>query len=369
MLTVSNLSKSYADNIILRDVSFNLNPGERVGLIGPNGCGKTTLLRLIDGLETPDQGSVLIDPAVRLGYLEQGLEYPPGATMAEVLRDPRAAAAAEVERLAEALARDPGRMRAYQAAIDRLDALGGYPDQGRRASVLSSLGLVDIPPDTPIATLSGGQKTRLGLARVLLSEPNLLLLDEPTNHLDLPMLVWLEGWLRAFPGAALIVSHDRVFLDRSVNRILSIDLHSHTLRAYAGSYTDYLEQSLAERERQWDQYRAQEAEIRRMKQDIARTLEQARSVERKTTSRQLNVRRIAKKVAKKAKSREMSRSIIWTYRRARSSRRRWRVSRGRPWRSYTTGILFEDLRRRYGRCQRMSNESTNICRSTHRFTD
>jgi len=103
MLTVSNLSKSYADNIILRDVSFNLNPGERVGLIGPNGCGKTTLLRLIDGLETPDQGSVLIDPAVRLGYLEQGLEYPPGATMAEVLRDPRAAAAAAASDLENVL--------------------------------------------------------------------------------------------------------------------------------------------------------------------------------------------------------------------------------------------------------------------------
>ena len=304
MLAVSNLSKCYADNIILRDVSFNLSPGERVGLIGPNGCGKTTLLRLIAGRETPDKGSVLIDPAARLGYLEQGLEYLPGATMAEILRDPRAAAAAEVERLAEALARDPGRMHAYQAAVDRLDALGGYPDAGRRASVLSSLGLTDIPPNTPIATLSGGQKTRLGLARALLSEPSLLLLDEPTNHLDLPMLVWLEGWLRAFPGAALIVSHDRVFLDRSVNRILSIDLHAHTLRAYAGGYTDYLEQSLAERERQWDQYRAQEAEIRRMKHDIARTLEQSRSVERKTTSRQPNVRRIAKKVAKKAKSRE-----------------------------------------------------------------
>ncbi len=155
MLTVSSLAKSYADITVLRDVSFNLNPGDRVGLIGPNGCGKTTLLRLIAGRETPDKGSVFVDLASRSGYLEQGLEYPP-----------------------------------------------------------------------------------------------------------------------------------------------------HTLRAYAGSYTDYLEQSLAERERQSDQYRAQEAEIRRMKQDIARTLEQSRSVERKTTSRQPNVRRIAKKVAKKAKSRE-----------------------------------------------------------------
>jgi len=304
MLTVSHLSKTYADVVVLRGVSFNLNPGDRVGLIGPNGCGKTTLLQLIVGREAPDGGSVFIDPATRVGYLEQGLDYSPDATLADALRDPRAEAAEEVERMAHALADDPARLLAYQTAIDRLEALGGYPDPGARAIVLAHLGLGDVPPDTPIAVLSGGQKTRLGLARVLLAEPNLLALDEPTNHLDLAMLTWLEDWLRAFPGAALIVSHDRVFLDRSVNRILNIDPHSHTLREYAGNYTDYLELSLAERERQWDQYRAQEAEIRRMKQDIVHTMEQSRSVERTTTSGQPGVRRIAKKVAKKAKSRE-----------------------------------------------------------------
>ena len=306
MLTVNNLSKSYADTIILRDVVFNLNPGDRVGLIGPNGCGKTTLLRLIMRLETPDTGSVFLDPAARAGYLEQGLEYAPDATLADALRvrDPRADAAAEIERLADDLARDPGQMHAYQAAVDHLEALGGYPDPGVRASVLSNLGLAHVQSDARVASLSGGQKTRLGLARVLLTEPNLLLLDEPTNHLDLPMLTWLEDWLREFPGAALIVSHDRVFLDRSVNRVLYLDLHSHTLREYAGNYTAYLEQSLAERDRQWAEYRLQEVEIRRMKQDIARTFEQARSVERSTTSGQPGPRRYAKKVANKAKSRE-----------------------------------------------------------------
>ncbi len=304
MLTVSHLSKTYADVVILRDVSFNLNSGDRIGLIGPNGSGKTTLLRLIVGRESPDAGSVFVDPVTRIGYLEQGLDYAPDATLAEALRDSRTEAAEEVARLAHALAGDPSRMPAYQAAVDRLEALGGYPEPGARAIVLAHLGLRDVSPDTPIAALSGGQKTRLGLARVLLAEPNLLVLDEPTNHLDLSMLTWLEDWLRAFSGAAMIVSHDRVFLDRSVNQILNIDPHSHTLHEYAGNYTDYLERSLTELKRQWDQYRAQEAEIRRMKQDIARTMEQSRSVERTTTSGQPGVRRIAKKVAKKAKSRE-----------------------------------------------------------------
>jgi ATP-binding cassette subfamily F protein 3 len=213
-------------------------------------------------------------------------------------------AAAEVERLAMASSFDPLRLPEYQAALDRLEALGGYPDQALRNNVLQNLGLDQVPLSQEVITLSGGQKTRLGLAKVLLGAPNLLLLDEPTNHLDLPMLNWLEEWLGRFKGAVLLVSHDRVFLDRAVNRVLYLDPQTHTVRNYTGNYTAYLEQSLAEHERQWESYKQQEAEIRRMKQDIARTMEQSRSVERSTTPRQPNVRRIAKKVAVKAKSRE-----------------------------------------------------------------
>ena len=304
MLSVNNLTKSYADRLIFQDISFHLAAGDRVGLIGPNGCGKTTLLRLILSREQPDRGSVFIDPSTRVGYLQQGLEFPAGATLADVLRDERVEAAAEVERLAEALAGDHRLMPHYQAAVDRLEALGGYPDQSLRDTVLKNLGLDQVPLDLPVAALSGGQKTRLGLARVLLTAPTLLLLDEPTNHLDLPMLEWLEEWLSGFSGAVLLVSHDRVFLDRSVNRILYLDPQTHALREYAGNYTDYLEQSLAEHERHWEAYKQQAAEIHRMQHDIARTMEQARSVERGTTPRQPNVRRIAKKVANKAKSRE-----------------------------------------------------------------
>ncbi len=303
-LWVNNLSKSFADQLILKDISFVVGPGERVGLIGPNGSGKTTLLRIIADEEQPDRGSVFIDPHVRVGYLRQGLEYPVGCTLADTLHDPRVDAAAEVERLAMASSFDPTRLPEYQAALDRLEALGGYPDPSARDNVLQNLGLDRVPLSLPVAALSGGQKTRLGLAKVLLSAPNLLLLDEPTNHLDLPMLEWLEDWLSHFKGAVLLVSHDRVFLDRSINRVVYLDPQTHTARGYVGNYTAYLEQSLAEHERHWDAYKQQEAEIRRMKQDIARTFAQARSVERSTTPRQPNVRRLAKKVAAKAKSRE-----------------------------------------------------------------
>jgi ATP-binding cassette subfamily F protein 3 len=304
MLSVNNLAKSFAHQLIFKDLSFVISPGERVGLIGPNGCGKTTLLRLIAREEQPDRGSIFIDPQTRVGYLRQGLVYPIGCTLADALHDPRMDAAAEVERLALASSFDPHRLPEYQAALDRLEALGGYPDQSLRDNVLKHLGLDRVPRDQAVATLSGGQKTRLGLAKVLLGAPNLLLLDEPTNHLDLPMLEWLEDWLSHFKGAVLLVSHDRVFLDRSINRVVYLDPQTHTLREYAGNYTAYLEQSLAEHERHWEAYKQQEAEIRRMKQDIARTMEHSRSVERSTTPRQPNVRRLARKVAKKAKSRE-----------------------------------------------------------------
>jgi ATP-binding cassette subfamily F protein 3 len=310
MLTAHHINKSYTINPILRDVSFSIHPAERVGLIGPNGCGKTTLLRILDGLETPDQGTVTYhQPGLRIGYLKQGFE--PGslesveAVLQKALGSPQTAEL-EVERLASALAAQPERLdlhNAYDAALQHLQAItqaGG----GRERSILSALGLSAIQDDRPVSTLSGGQKTRLGLALVLLGNPQLLLLDEPTNHLDIEMLELLENWLRDFPGAALIVSHDRTFLDHTVSRVLELNPETHTVKEYVGNYTQYLEQYLAERGRQIAAYKDQEYEIRRMKQDIARTKQQSLSVESSTTPRQPGVRRIAKKVARKALSRE-----------------------------------------------------------------
>ena len=304
MLTAHHLTKSYGIQPILQDVSFSINPGDRLGLIGPNGCGKSTLLHILIGQEGPDSGMVAhTRPGLRIGYLAQGLDIDPALTVAEAcVPGSEQVSESELIKFAAKLAANPSDKNlqlAYDEALQTLERAHVQP-----ANVLTPLGLAEIAPETKVGALSGGQKTRLMLARLLLSEPNLILLDEPTNHLDIGMLEWLEDWLATFPGAALIVSHDRTFLDNTVTRILDLDPETHTLQEYTGNYSEYLEQFLSERQKQWDEYRDQVAEIRRMKQDIARTKQQAMQVELSTTPRQPHVRRIAKKVAKKAASRE-----------------------------------------------------------------
>lgn len=209
----------------------------------------------------------------------------------------------ELARLAIALAENPAQESLQQAYDDTLRRLN-QTDVSQIQSLLAAFGLDNVPDGQPVGTLSGGQKTRLSIVLMLLADPQLLLLDEPTNHLDIEMLEWLEAWLSGFSGGALIVSHDRAFLDHTVNRILDLDPETQAVREYAGNYSDYLDQYLQEQEKQWSAFKQQTAEIRRMRQDIARTREQSMSVERSTTPRQPNVRRIAKKVMKKAKSRE-----------------------------------------------------------------
>ena len=314
MLQLSNIHKNYGDVTVLENVSFIVNPGDRLGLIGPNGCGKTTLLRIIAGHEQADAGSVRFNPPdLRLGYLEQGQRYAEEDTLADFLQageQALEAAAARVAQLAMALAAANGTeqahlMETYSEALAELETLAETQTPLHEIeAVLAGLGLGDVPLDTPVANLSGGQKTRLGLARLLAHRPHLLLLDEPTNHLDIEALEWLEAWLQSYPGAALIVSHDRTFLDQTVSGILDLDPETRTVVEYTGNYSDYIETWERNREKQWAAWRDQQAEVRRVRQDIQRTRNQALSVELTTSSGQPGVRRIAKKVAKKAKGRE-----------------------------------------------------------------
>jgi ATP-binding cassette subfamily F protein 3 len=267
MLTAHHLYKSYGIQPILENISFSISKDERIGLIGPNGCGKTTLMRILAGIEQPDSGNVVSTrPNLRIGYLAQGSDFTPGDTLQSALKSDsvtQEALETEIASLASALSSNPNDstiQAKYDSALAQISNL-----QSLSPSILAPLGLADIPPETPIPHLSGGQKTRLMLAHVLLEDPHLLLLDEPTNHLDIEMLEWLEDWLNHFQGAALIVSHDRAFLDNTVTSILELDPSTHNLRTYPGNYADYLEQKLTERERQSQAYQDQQDEIAQLR--------------------------------------------------------------------------------------------------------
>jgi len=263
MLTAQHIYKTYGIQPILEDISFSIGNNERVGLIGPNGCGKTTLIRILAGFEQPDSGTVASTrPNLRIGYLAQGMDFDDEQTLQTTLSLDSISQAdleSEIASLASALSSNPDDSRIqnrYDSAITRLSTLDVQLD-----AILGPLGLADIPLNTPVKHLSGGQKTRLMLARVLLEDPHLLLLDEPTNHLDIEMLEWLEDWLNRFQGATLIVSHDRAFLDNTVTSILELDPSTHRIKSYTGNYADYLEQKLTEREKQAQAYQDQQDEI------------------------------------------------------------------------------------------------------------
>ncbi len=307
MLQVSNLSKSFGDNLIFERVSFTLNRGERVGLVGPNGCGKTTLLQIVLGELRPDTGSTSCSPAsVRIGYLAQALEYEPGQTVGQVVKAAIAGltqAERRLERLTAQMATAKGpeleRLLAeYDRALDACERLGAYSVEARTAAILDGLDLHHLDQQAPVDNLSGGEKTRLGLARLLLSGPDLLLLDEPTNHLDIGALEWLEGFLQDYRGAALIVSHDRTFLDRTVGSILDMDPLSHTVTAYPGDYSDYVEAKERERAKHWAAYKDQQEFIAHLEGTIAVKKGYAQSIELGTID--FAPRKIAKGIARKA---------------------------------------------------------------------
>jgi ATP-binding cassette subfamily F protein 3 len=305
MLQVSNLAKRFGDTLLFEQVSFTLNRGERVGLVGPNGCGKSTLLRLIVGQERPDTGSVqFLVPRSRVGYLAQGLEYAAQTTVRSALQGDEHTAgywATQVEALAQRMAHSaPDEMEsvahAYSQALERLgQAAESLPDHVI-AEVLAGLQLDHVQPDTAVDILSGGQKTRLGLARLLLANPSLLLLDEPTNHLDITALEWLEGYLSAYDGAMLIVSHDRTFLDHTINTVLEMDPVTHAVRAYPGNYTLYAQTKEREAAKLQLAFNEQQARIERLQSAIREAKGHARNIEHETID--FHYRKQAKKIAR-----------------------------------------------------------------------
>src|SRR4030088_32812 len=254
MISFSKISKQYGRQGLFVDASFQLNPGEKIGLVGPNGSGKTTLFRMITGEEVPDEGDVSVPKKMTIGYFRQDVEEMSGRSVLEeaILGSGRVGDLHhELEHLQHAMS-DPARaddldriLARFGEVQEEYDHLGGYALEAQAREVLHGLGFDDERIDGDVGALSGGWKMRVAMARVLLGRPDVLLMDEPTNHLDIESIIWLEQFLKSFPGALLMTSHDREFMNRIVSRIAEID--SGEIIAYSGNY-DFYERERAIRE-------------------------------------------------------------------------------------------------------------------------
>ncbi|HEV8229425.1 MAG TPA: ABC-F family ATP-binding cassette domain-containing protein, partial [Candidatus Limnocylindria bacterium] len=265
LLSVQAIARWYGEREVLKDVSFRLAQGDRVGLVGPNGAGKTSLLRIAAGLDAPDAGAVAYARGTRVGFLRQELLEDAAGTVEEHARGAAAhlrELEAELRDLESRIAGgDPGTLERYADAQHHFEHAGGYDFEATLGRVLGGLGLGGLR-DRDVATLSGGERTRLGLARLLLDDPDVLLLDEPTNHLDVAALEWLERFLVEQAASCVISSHDRWFLDRVTSRTLSIE--QLTVVEYRGGYSHYARQRA-------DREAAQTRASARQAQEIART--------------------------------------------------------------------------------------------------
>src|SRR2546430_2812074 len=254
MISFSNINKQYGKQLVFVDASFQLNPGEKVGLVGPNGSGKTTLFRMIVGEEAPDEGDVSVPKRLTIGYFLQDGEEMAGRSVLDeaILGSGRAGDLHhELEQLQHAMS-DPARagdldriLARFGEVQEEYEHLGGYAVEAQAREVLHGLGFDDERIDGDVGELSGGWMMRVGMARVLLGRTDVLLMDEPTNHLDIESIIWLESFLKSQPGALLMTSHDRDFMNRVVTRIAEID--GGEITAYSGNY-DFYERERAIRE-------------------------------------------------------------------------------------------------------------------------
>ena len=278
ILSAQNIAKSFGVNAVLRDVSFTIQQGDRIGLVGVNGCGKSTLMRIVAGLDAPDSGEMAIVRGTRIGYLAQQDMVTSGASVWQELESVFTPVF-EMEARLRALEDEMGRAHEDAAQFARLSAeydkltrrfeeADGYAWKSMVSGVLNGLGFTPAQYGQCVDSLSGGEKTRLCLARLLLQKPDLLLLDEPTNHLDMETLGWLENYLCAYRGSVLVISHDRYFLDHVCTGMVEILMGN--AEQYSGNYTRYIAQRQERFETRMRAYTLQQKEIERQQAIIAR---------------------------------------------------------------------------------------------------
>ena len=274
ILSCQNISKAFVENQVLKNVSFHIEDHEKVAIVGINGAGKTTLLRIIVGEMTPDDGQVVLAKDKTLGYLAQNSTVDTSHTIYEELLSVKA----DLMRLEEKIRECENNMKhaegdaledlmkQYTSLTHAFETGGGYLYRSELVGVLKGLGFTEDEFSKPVATLSGGQKTRVALGRLLLQNPDLIILDEPTNHLDMNSIAWLETYLLNYKGAVLIVSHDRYFLDRIAGKVIEIDQSKAT--TFMGNYSDYAVKKEQLRVAAWNAYMNQQREIKHQEEVI-----------------------------------------------------------------------------------------------------
>ena len=280
VLSCNNLNKSFGIDTILENVSFTVNEGDKVGIIGVNGTGKTTLFKILSGIYGYDSGDIYLGKGVEIGYLEQNTNFhSEGTIFEEVLEVFKDLIAMEtyLRDLEVKIANESSNpnskelekiMNEYSNKLEKFSELNGYGYKSEAKGVLKGLGFSDEDMDKKINILSGGEKTRVLLAKLLLKNPSLLLLDEPTNHLDSEAIEWLEVFLKQYKGTVIIISHDRYFLDQVVNRVFEI--HNKKLRTYNGNYSKFIELSKVEKELELKKFEDQQKEIKKQEESIDR---------------------------------------------------------------------------------------------------
>lgn len=274
ILSCQNISKAFVENQVLKNVSFHIEDHEKAAIVGINGAGKTTLLRIIVGEMTPDDGQVVLARDKTLGYLAQNSTVDTSHTIYEELLSVKA----DLLRLEEKIHECENNMKhaegdaledlmkQYTSLTHAFETGGGYLYRSELVGVLKGLGFTEDEFSKPVATLSGGQKTRVALGRLLLQNPDLIILDEPTNHLDMNSIAWLETYLLNYKGAVLIVSHDRYFLDRIAGKVIEIDQSKAT--TFMGNYSDYAVKKEQLRVAAWNAYMNQQREIKHQEEVI-----------------------------------------------------------------------------------------------------
>lgn len=342
LLSAKDLTKTYGVDVILEDVSFHVNEGGRIGIIGANGAGKTTLLKMLSGELACDSGDFFVSADTTIGYLKQSDNFQSENTVMEEvegifshisqLEEDMLKLSAEISQKADKGETGPEVDRLllqYDQMQEAFRDQGGYSYKSEINGILSSMAFGQEFYGKKIATLSGGERTRLALACLLLKKPDLLFLDEPTNHLDIGTLKWLEQYLKSYKGTILLVSHDRYFLDQTVTRIFEVE--NHKLYTYECSYTGYAEQKRQRREAQMRKYQNQQKEIARQEDMIRRFKERG-----------------TEKLAKRAASREKRLQAMERAERPEAQRGKMKLQFRQNFKSGNDVLLGEEIGKSFG---------------------